>query len=81
VLRARLQALVSRMTQVIDDQRGGMIDTRPARVRKEELRRRVGKAREAGTPEPAPRSTEGGTQQSGPQGGTPAGGGDVRPAA
>ena len=39
VLVARLQALVARMTQVIDDQRGGRIDTRASRVRKEELRR------------------------------------------
>jgi hypothetical protein len=41
VLAARLQTLVSRMTQVIDDQRGGRKDTRAARVRKEELRRAI----------------------------------------
>lgn len=39
VLVAQLRALVARMTQVINDQRSGQIDSRAATVRKEELRR------------------------------------------
>jgi hypothetical protein len=39
VLVAQLRALVARMTQVINDQRSGRIESRAASVRKEELRR------------------------------------------
>ena len=38
VLVTRLQAVVTRMTQVVDDQRGGHVATRAARRRKLELR-------------------------------------------
>lgn len=38
VLVTRLKMVVTRMTQVIDQQRGGRIDTRAAKVRKRELR-------------------------------------------
>ena len=38
VLVVRLQTVVTRMTQVVDEQRGGRVDTRAARVRKRELR-------------------------------------------
>ncbi len=39
VLVARLEVLVARMTQVVNDQRGGRIDSRAASARKQELRR------------------------------------------
>lgn len=39
VLTTSLRAVVLRMTQVVDDQRGGRIDSRAASVRKQELRR------------------------------------------
>jgi hypothetical protein len=38
VLVTRLQSVVTRMTQVVDVQRGGRVDSRAARVRKRELR-------------------------------------------
>jgi hypothetical protein len=38
VLVARLHAVVTRMTHVVDEQRGGHVATRAARVRKRELR-------------------------------------------
>jgi len=41
VLVAQLQALVARMTQVVNDQRGGRIDSRAASARKQELRREM----------------------------------------
>jgi hypothetical protein len=39
VLIAQLEALVARMSQVVNDQRGGRIDSRAASARKQELRR------------------------------------------
>jgi len=39
VLVGQLRALVARMTQVINEQRGGQIDSRAAAARKQELRR------------------------------------------
>lgn len=41
VLVARLEVLVARMTQVVNDQRGGRIDSRAASARKQELRREM----------------------------------------
>ena len=41
VLVARLQALVARMTQVVNEQRSGRIDSRAASARKQELRREM----------------------------------------
>ncbi len=41
VLVAQLRALVARMTQVVDEQRAGRIDSRAASLRKQELRREM----------------------------------------
>ncbi len=41
VLVGRLQALVARMAQVVDEQRSGRIDSRAASARKQELRREM----------------------------------------